>query len=104
MRLIQSFTMLSLASALAAIGAQAIGAGLTPVPSAQPKIVGNAAPNVLSPELAEQLVAQGATPLENGTALIPFYGYYGDRPSMVPALGGNVEATKSEPDKNTYLV
>ena len=84
-------------------------AGVTPVANANTKVAGMARPNVLSPELAEILQAQGATPLENGTAAIPFYGYDGDGP-MLPAPGDvgtdthNVEATKTEPDKNTYLV
>ena len=84
-------------------------AGVTPVADANTKVAGMARPNVLSPELAEILQAQGATPLENGTAAIPFYGYDGDGP-MLPAPGDvgtdthNVEATKTEPDKNTYLV
>ncbi|HET7477689.1 MAG TPA: alkaline phosphatase PhoX [Dermatophilaceae bacterium] len=59
--------------------------------------------NVLSPGLAEIPVAQGSTRLENGTAGVPFYGYLGDGP-MVPLAGTTAEATKTEPDKNTYLV
>src|SRR5262245_33128341 len=78
-------------------------------PDAVPKVTGNAAPNQLATGLIESPVAQGSQPLENGTEGIPFYGYHGDGP-MVPApgdvqaVGHNVEATKSEPDKNTYLV
>src|SRR4051794_1966668 len=75
---------------------------LTPVPSANTKAAGYAPPNLLSPELIESPVAQGSVKLENGTAAIPFYGYDGDGP-MVPPAGGP-EATKTEPDKNTYLV
>src|SRR5262245_53679887 len=86
-----------------ALGAGAAHAQLTPVANANPKMVGFNAPNVLSPELVELIAAQGSTPLENGTALIPFYGYDGNGPH-VPPLGSNVEATKTEPDKNTYLV
>jgi hypothetical protein len=86
-----------------ALGAGAAHAQLTPVANANPKTVGFAAPNVLSPELVELIVAQGSTPLENGTALIPYYGYDGNGPHL-PPLGSNVEATKTEPDKNTYLV
>lgn len=92
------------ASALAvALGASTVHAQLTPVPSANPKTVGLTAPNALSPELVEVIVAQGSMPLENGTAAFPHYGYDGNGPH-VPPLGSNVEATKSEPDKNTYLV
>src|SRR5262245_33501883 len=93
-----------LISALA--GALALGsanAQLTPVPNANAKVPGFAVPNVLSPELIESHVAQGSTPLENPSALTGFYGYDSDGP-MLPALGSNVEATKTEPDKNTYLV
>jgi hypothetical protein len=86
-----------------ALGAGAAHAQLTPVANANPKTVGFAAPNVLSPELVELIVAQGSTPLENGTAPIPYYGYDGNGPHL-PPLGSNVEATKTEPDKNTYLV
>src|SRR5258705_2550140 len=85
-----------------ALGAGAAHAQLTPVANANPKTVGFAKPNVLSPELVELIVAQGSTPLENGTALIPYYGYDGNGPHL-PPLGSNVEATKTEPDKNTYL-
>ena len=47
--------------------------------------------------------------MDGGTAANPYYGYDGDGP-MVPAPGDLptsthlVEATKTEPDKNTYLV
>jgi hypothetical protein len=64
---------------------------------------------VLSPELTESAVARGDIKLDNGTSAVPFYGYDGDGP-LHPAAGDtqstthNVEATKTEPDKNTYLV
>jgi hypothetical protein len=83
--------------------------GLTGVPQANSKIMGISVPTVLSPELTQFIVAQGSTRLENGTPDFPFDGYNGDGP-MVPAPGDvqapghNVEATKTEPDKNTYLV
>jgi len=86
-----------------ALGAGAAHGQLTPVANANPKTVGFAAPNVLSPELVELVVAQGSMPLENGTAQFPYYGYDGNGPHL-PPLGSNVEATKTEPDKNTYLV
>ncbi len=69
---------------------------------ANPKAPGTSYPNVLSPELAEIAVARGSTRLENGTAEVPYYGYLGDGP-MVPLPGSVTEATKTEPDKNTYL-
>ncbi len=70
---------------------------------ANPKSTGIAYPNVWTPGLAEITVAQGSTRLENGTAEVPYYGYLGDGP-MVPLPGSTAEATKTEPDKNTYLV
>ncbi len=82
---------------------------LTPVTSANAKVAGAPAPNVLSPELIESIVAQGSTPLENPSTLTSFYGYDNDGP-LTPASGDlpsavhKVEATKTEPDKNTYLV
>jgi hypothetical protein len=78
-------------------------------PSAIAKVTGKAAPNALFVGLLETPVAQGSTPLENPTAVLPFYGYNGNGP-MLPAPGDtqttthNVEASKTEPDKNTYLV
>lgn len=99
--------------ALAVSAAFAAGSGhaanLTGVPSANAKLVGIASPTILSPELAQFVVAQGSMKLENGTHDFPFYGYNGDGP-MLPApgsiqsSGSNVEATKTEPDKNVYLV
>jgi uncharacterized protein DUF839 len=54
-------------------------------------------------------VAQGSMPLDGGTAANPYYGYDGNGPMLpapgdLPAAGHLVEATKTEPDKNTYLV
>jgi hypothetical protein len=83
--------------------------GITPVAAANPKSPGVSSPNVLPPELFEGPVAQGSTPLENAQPATPFYGYNGDGP-LLPAAGDlpsathKVEATKTEPDKNTYLV
>ncbi len=99
--------------ALATTGALSVGCAstgaLTHVPSANTKVAGFAVPNVLSPELAEIIVAQGATLLENPSALTNYYGYNNDgamfpAPGDIQAPGHNVEATKTEPDKNTYLV
>jgi hypothetical protein len=86
-----------------------VGLGLTAVPSAQPRLANTASPNVLAPELIETIAVQGSQPLENPTASISHYGFHADGP-LVPGYGDvqstthNVEATKSEPDKNTYLV
>src|SRR6186997_502153 len=76
---------------------------LSNVASPNKKTEGVAAPNILSKELGEIAVAQGSAKLENGTADIPFYGYDGDG-TMIPLPGTTTEATKTEPDKNTYLV
>ena len=82
----------------------AIGQGLTPVPKANPKVTGVSVPNVLSVELADVIRAQGSMVLENPRDWAAFYGYNNDRPNLLPALGSNAEAMKTEPDKNTYLV
>ena len=77
--------------------------------TANTKAAGISLPDKLSPQWRETTVAQGSTPLENPSALTNWYGYFNDGP-MVPAPGAvqakghNVEATKTEPDKNTYLV
>jgi hypothetical protein len=76
---------------------------LTSVASANPKAAGVPAPNILSPGLQAVSWAQGSMKLDGGTAAVPYYGYDGNGP-LLPALGSNVEATKTEPDKNTYLV
>jgi hypothetical protein len=84
---------------------------LTSVASANTRAVGYAPSSKFSVELAGQVVAQGATPLENATSLIGFYGYENDvvsagdptKPQMVPTQGVANEAQKTEPDENTYL-
>ena len=89
---------------------------LRPVPEANHKAAGIVAPNVLSRDLVQSIVAQGAMPVENPEVVDPatgttakYYGYLSNGP-MVPAPGAvqapgaNVEANKTEPDKNTYLV
>jgi hypothetical protein len=89
----------------------AIAGPITPVPAANPKAPGLSSPNVLSPEFQEVTVAQGSTPLENpSTTTSRYYGYSIDGPMLptpagdLPSLAHKVEATKTEPDKNTYLV
>src|SRR5258708_4895127 len=84
-------------------------AAVTPVASANPKSVGVAAPNVLSPELIAAIVTQGSSKLENPSDLTSYYGYDNDGPPVpvpgdLPSAIHKVEATKTEPDKNTYLV
>jgi len=89
-----------------------------PVPSANTKTPGVSSPNVLPPELIETAVAQGSSPLENPqsvtladgtTHTAQDDGYDGDGPLLpapgdLPSAGHLIEATKTEPDKNTYLV
>jgi hypothetical protein len=104
------------ASAFAAVAA---GAGLTNVPAANPKVTGFAAPNILSPELDLRLQATGSMKLDGATSATQYYGYIPNNANltglavsaMVPVLGSaatpqtpTAEASKSEPDKNTYLV
>ena len=82
---------------------------LTGSDTVQPKVAGNAVPVTLMRGLGKVPVAQGSDRMDGGTAANPYYGYDGDGP-MVPAPGDFptsthlVEATKTEPDKNTYLV
>jgi hypothetical protein len=65
--------------------------------------------DLLSAGLAEKPVAEGAFKLENPTKYIATYGFGTDGPEK-PKKGAEqtkenqVEATKTEPDKNTYLV
>ena len=84
---------------------------LSNVQTANTRAVGYAPASKLSKELVQTAVAQGATQLENPTALISFYGYENDtvsagdptKPQMVPTSGVNTEAQKAEPDENQYL-
>src|SRR3954462_1377893 len=99
-------------SAAAVASAQPHGSPmLTGLSAANTRAPGFAPATVLSPELSQTVVAQGATKLENPTAAIAYYGYDSDKvnaagePLMVPLPGApTVEAHKTEPDKNTYLV
>ncbi|HEY6424035.1 MAG TPA: hypothetical protein VIY28_12465 [Pseudonocardiaceae bacterium] len=81
---------------------------LTNVATANTKTPGVTSPNALSPELTEIVTAQGSNRLENGTPAVPYYGYDGDGPLLpapgdLPSATHKVEASKTEPDKNTYL-
>lgn len=99
--------LIALPLALSVMDAFAVD--LTAVPTANTKAVGFARANALSPELAEVVVARGSTALENPSTVASYYGYNNNGP-MVPAAGDvqtathDVEASKTEPDKNTYLV
>src|SRR5215471_14915433 len=87
----------------------ALAADPTAVARANPKSPGMVAPDILSVELTQTPVAQGSMPLENPSGTSAFYGYNNDGP-MIPAPGDlpsathKAEASKTEPDKNTYLV
>ena len=107
-RTITATTVLTVAAAfsVAPAGATA-GLNLSSVP-ANAKATGISVPNALSPGLAEHVVSQGSVRLENPDGDVTYYGYHSDGP-FVPAPGAvqspghNVEASKTEPDKNTYL-
>jgi hypothetical protein len=100
------------AGAAAAASAQPPSAPvLTGVSAANTRSPGYAPATRLSPQLSQTAVAQGAMKLENPSAQIAYYGYDSDKvnaagePLMVPLPGApTVEAHKTEPDKNTYLV
>src|SRR5262245_32210655 len=100
------------AAAAVAVALPPSGPTFTPVPNANTKSPGYAPASVLSPELTQTVVAQGSTKLENPTAQISYYGYDNDKvdpvshqPLMVPLTSApTVEAHKTEPDKNVYLV
>lgn len=99
-RLIAACAALPLALAAAGASAQ----HLAHVPNANPRMAGVTSPTILSPQLAQVVAAQGSMLVENPTGLVKYYGYLNNQPNLLPALGGNVEASKTEPDKNTYLV
>jgi len=91
-------------TALVALSASAFGA-----PLALTSVSTTPSKDLLSPGLAETPVAEGAYLLENPSKLFGHYGYAADGPltaakGAVPAKGKVIEATKTEPDKNTYLV
>jgi hypothetical protein len=95
--------------ALAFAGAAGAFPALPGVSPAQPKTTGVPAPTVLSPGLAQIEITRGSQPLDGGTSAVPYYGYDGDGPLLptpgdLPTASHKAEATKTEPDKNTYLV
>src|SRR4051794_37763444 len=88
----------------------AFAADPTPVQKANTKVANNTRPHVLSPEFYQFPVAQGSMAVENPGAHVPFYGY-NDNGTMLPPPGAApaadkpvIEASKTEPDKNAYLV
>jgi hypothetical protein len=65
--------------------------------------------DTLSAGLVQKPVAEGRFKLENPSKYIGYYGYGSDGPlnaasDAVPSKDAKIEATKTEPDKNTYLV
>src|SRR5207247_4051351 len=79
-------------------------ADLSPV-AANVKAPGFAAPNVLSVQLAEVRWAQGSSKLENPqSGVVSYFGYDDDGPMVPLPSAPTLEAHKTEPDKNTYLV
>ena len=96
----------TLAAPLLMAGSASVAQQLTHVPAANPKLVGVSSPTILSPALVGVIRAQGSMRVENPTASVIYYGYLNDQPNMIPPPGttSNVEASKTEPDKNTYLV
>jgi Bacterial protein of unknown function (DUF839) len=82
---------------------------LSPVSETVKKLESLAAETIISAEFAQVPVAKGVMKLENSTAILTHYGYAADGP-LIPATGDkqskdhNVEASKTEPDKNTFLV
>ena len=66
--------------------------------------------DVLAPGLSQKAVAEGRFKVENPSKYIGYYGYGNDGPLEAPAGAKPakdakfIEATKTEPDKNTYLV
>jgi hypothetical protein len=85
------------------------GPDLSNVPTANTKSDGYSPASKLSPELTQVVLAQGSTKVENPNSVLSYYGYNNDvlnasgDPVMVPTPTNPVEATKTEPDKNTYL-
>jgi hypothetical protein len=102
--------VLVLGAFAAAVAIASPATDLTGVPAVNTKSAGYAPASVLSPELAQIVVAQGSTKLENPSTAVAYYGYDNDvlrpggQPVMVPTATTPTEAQKTEPDKNTYLV
>jgi hypothetical protein len=80
------------------------GLGNEPVPQAQSKALGISSPNVLARPWVDVELVRGSQPLENPDANASHYGYYTSDLPMVPLPPSTPEKTKSEPDKNTYLI
>ena len=96
-------TAMTAIATLAGTAGAALAPPITNVPTANTKVAGMTRPDKLSPELTKHAVATGNMALENPSGANTFYGYDGTNP-MVPLPGTTLEAQKTEPDKNTYLV
>lgn len=97
-------TILLASSALVALSVSASADPLTLTP-----VTLGPSEDMLSAGLAQKPVAEGSFKLENPTKYIGYYGYVSDGPlkpakGAVPSKDARIEATKTEPDKNTYLV
>ena len=110
-RILWVLGLLAVATAVTAAVATSSDSGpaLTNVAAANTRSMGYAPDNRLSPELQQTIVAQGSTRAENPGA-VSYYGYDNDKlneqsqPVMIPTPTLTLEAHKTEPDKNTYLV
>ncbi|HUM13289.1 MAG TPA: hypothetical protein VLT82_20240 [Myxococcaceae bacterium] len=93
-------------------GVSAYAAPISGVPAANIKADGYAPASQLTREWRQHPVAVGAMPVENPDGIVGWYGYENDSPSptdptqpqTLPTPLSAVEAQKTEPDKNTYLV
>jgi hypothetical protein len=83
------------------------------VQAADPVVIKSVDPmpsqDILAPGLSQTPVAEGSYKLENPSKELAYYGYGADGPlqpakGAVPSKDKKIEATKTEPDKNTYLV
>jgi hypothetical protein len=85
-------------------------AALSHLPQPVTPVEAKTAPTLLAPELVQVPVAQGETRLENPSAVFATYGYAEDHADRMAAPGATrwptklIEKTKTEPDKNVYLV
>jgi hypothetical protein len=110
---------LAAAAATAVLAGTAIGSGssrddldISGVSTANQRAAGYAPATKLAGGLQQIVWAQGSTALENPAGITGWYGYQNDAPSpdnaalpqMLPTATSPIEAKKTEPDKNTYLV
>src|SRR5437868_2797179 len=97
-------------AALLTASATAGATGLGGIADPNPRLPGISVPILLADGLHQSAVAEGSMRLENPSPGFDFYGFNSDGPHVpapgaLPASGAPpIEATKTEPDKNTYLV